>query len=102
MESFRVKSGVRAGLDEADILRRHRKLLDWHIKRCGADCCPGDDLRLSVCDSHPSMGKLENFWPAPRTKTGVVEIEVCLTCYHLLECHIGAEIYKEQEPAPVR
>ena len=51
-----MKSGVRAALDEVDILRQHRKLLDWHIPRCGADCCPGNDLWSASIDGE--AGKL--------------------------------------------
>ncbi len=86
---------ARRHVDEAGIFRRHGKLLDWHIPRCGAECCPGNDMRLAVCGPQPSIGKLENFWPAPRTKIGVVELEVCSICYHLSECHIGYEVYKD-------
>lgn len=77
-------------------------LLDWHIPRCGADCCPGNDMRLAVCGPHPSIRKLENLWPAPRAKIGVVELEVCSICYHLSECHIGYEVYEDYKLAPVR
>lgn len=89
-------------VDEAGIFGRHRKLLDWHIPRCGADCCPGNDMRLAVCGPHPSIRKLENLWPAPRAKIGVVELEVCSICYHLSECHIGYEVYEDYKLAPVR
>jgi hypothetical protein len=56
---------------------------------------PGNDMRLPVCSPSPSIVKLENLWDWPRAKTGVVELEACSTCYHLSECHVGFEVYKE-------
>ena len=50
----------------------------------------------------PSIRKLENLWPAPRAKIGVVELEVCSICYHLSECYIGYEVYEDYKLAPVR
>ena len=83
------------GWDGTNNLSRHRRLLDWHIPRCGADCCPGNDMRLPVCSPSPSIVKLENLWDWPRAKVGVVELKVCSACYHIAECHVGFEVYKE-------
>ena len=91
----KLKADTRPGLTPADILRRHHALLNWHISRCGADCCPGNDMRLAVCGPSPSIRKLEHFWPAPQTKAGELKPEVCSSCYHRAECHVGVEVYKE-------
>ena len=52
-------------------------------------------MRLAVCGPILSIRELEHFWSAPQTKAGELKPEVCSSCYHRAECHVGVEVYKE-------